>query len=55
LFWDGQDVPCLVIKYTGDGDVNARTWVRESDGLVLRQEARQGGDLLSLERDPLGQ
>jgi hypothetical protein len=55
LSWDGQDVPCLVIKYTGDGDVTARTWVRESDGLVLCQEARQGGDLLLLQRDPLGQ
>jgi hypothetical protein len=53
LSWDGHDVPCLVIEYSGDSDVSARTWVRESDGLVLRQEARQG-DLLILERDPLG-
>jgi hypothetical protein len=51
LSWDDQEVPCLVIEYTGDADVSARTWVRESDGLVLRQEARQG-DLLILQRDP---
>jgi len=54
LSWDSRDVPCLLIEYTGDNDVSARTWVRQSDGLVLRQEARLG-DLLSLERDPLGQ
>jgi hypothetical protein len=51
LAWDDQDVPCLVIEYTGEGDFSARTWVRESDGLVLRQEARQG-EVLILQRDP---
>jgi hypothetical protein len=43
-------VPCLVIEYTGD-DTSARTWVRESDGLVLRQEVTQKGDNLVLQRD----
>jgi hypothetical protein len=43
-------VPCLVIQYTGD-DISARTWVRQSDGLVLRQEATQHGDTWILDRD----
>lgn len=51
LAWGGQEVSCLVIEYKGDSEVTARTWVRVSDGLVLRQEARQG-DLLVLQRDP---
>src|SRR5260370_24488375 len=33
-------VPCLVIQYTSD-DISARTWVRQSDGLVLRPAATQ--------------
>lgn len=48
--WGNVVVSCLIIEYQGDGDVTARTWVRESDGLVLRQEARQG-ELLVLQRD----
>jgi hypothetical protein len=43
-------VPCLVIQYTSD-EINARTWVRESDGLVLRQEVTQHGDTWILDRD----
>src|SRR5262249_24757669 len=43
LPWAGQDVPCLVIEYRDEDDAIARTWIRESDGLVLRQEARRGG------------
>jgi hypothetical protein len=43
-------VPCLVIQYTSD-NISARTWVRESDGLVLRQEATQHGDTWILDRD----
>jgi hypothetical protein len=48
--WNGQDWPCLVIQYTG-GNRSAHTWVRESDGTVLRQEATVQGDKLILERE----
>lgn len=41
---------CLVIAYQGE-DRQARTWVRASDGLVLRQEASHHGATLTLERD----
>jgi hypothetical protein len=41
---------CLVIEYTGDG-ITARTWVRERDGIVLRQEITQDGENLVLVRD----
>jgi hypothetical protein len=51
LTWQKQEVTCLVIEYRGDHDFTARTWVRESDGLVLRQEATQGGETLTLERE----
>jgi len=43
-------VSCLVIQYTSD-EISARTWVRESDGMVLRQEATQHGDTWILDRD----
>jgi hypothetical protein len=43
-------IPCLVIDYAGD-DISARTWVRELDGLVFRQEVTQQGDTLILDRD----
>jgi len=48
-------MPCHVIEYRGD-DMKALTWVRKSDGLVLRQEAiRHEGTIqeerLALERD----
>ncbi len=52
LKWGKSDVPCLVIEYRGEqGEVNARTWIRQSDGLVLRQEATQSGELLVLQRE----
>jgi hypothetical protein len=41
---------CLVIQYTSD-EISARTWVRESDGVVLRQEATQHSDTWILDRD----
>jgi hypothetical protein len=44
-------VPCLIIDYSGD-DTFGRTWVRESDGLVLRQEMTHAGERLTLWRDP---
>lgn len=41
---------CLVIVYRGE-DHQARTWVRASDGLVVRQEATHHGATLALHRD----
>jgi hypothetical protein len=41
---------CLVIVYSSD-EVQARTWVRKSDGLVLRQEVTKDGETLILQRD----
>jgi hypothetical protein len=48
----GRDglVPALVVEYTGE-DIMARTWVREIDGLVLRQEVTRQGETLALQRD----
>jgi hypothetical protein len=51
LDWFGRDETCLVIEYQGQ-DTKARTWVRESDGLVLQQEATVLGDRLVLKRNP---
>jgi len=48
--WKGHEVPCLVIEYHGD-DLTARTWVRESNGLVLRQELSFWGDQVMMVRD----
>ena len=52
LVWNGRDVPCLVIEYQGD-DVTAQTWVCQTDGLVLRQEASRPreGEIIVLQRD----
>jgi hypothetical protein len=46
-------IPCLVIDYAGD-DSKARTWVRQSDGTVLQQEASFGGRRLTLRRSWMG-
>jgi hypothetical protein len=43
-------IRCFVITYTG-GDSKARTWVRQSDGTVLQQEASVGSDELILKRE----
>ncbi len=51
LRWDRQIQECFVIEYRGE-DHSARTWVRCSDGLVLRQEARLRGDTVMLVRVP---
>jgi hypothetical protein len=51
LTWDNKEVPCLVIEYRGEG-ISGKTYVRQSDGLVLRQEAARGDDRLALERIP---
>jgi hypothetical protein len=50
LTWQHREVPCLIIEYQGD-ELVAHTWVRESDGLVLRQEATVWGEQLTLERE----
>ena len=49
LEWAGQEETCYVIQYSGES-VEARTWVRVTDGAVLRQEARLNDDELILER-----
>jgi hypothetical protein len=41
---------CQVIAYRGE-DYQARTWVRASDGLVVRQEATHHGVTMALQRD----
>jgi hypothetical protein len=52
LPWGLDEVPCLVIEYRGEQEnLTAHTWVREADGLVLRQDATIGGDQLILERE----
>ena len=52
LVWGkGRDeVSCWVIEYRGD-EARARTWVRVSDGKVLRQEAFGMGERIALERE----
>jgi hypothetical protein len=40
--WNGETHVCLIIEYLGD-EYTAQTWVRESDGMVLRQEADAHG------------
>jgi hypothetical protein len=50
LDWNGESVACWVIEYRRE-EVVARTWVRESDGKVLRQEAYGKGERLTIERD----
>ena len=50
LPWRGGRDVCLVIDYRGK-DLTARTWVRETDGKVLKQEVTLQGQKLSLERE----
>ena len=54
-FVRGQKTPCTVIEYRGE-NLKALTWIRTSDGLVLRQEAIRNENTpqeerLVLERD----
>ena len=49
LTWNNAEVPCLVIEYRGD-DITGKTYVRKSDGLVLRQEMTRQEHRLTLER-----
>jgi hypothetical protein len=48
--WDGAPQICLVIEYSGD-EFFGRTWVRVSDGLVIRQEAKAHQEELVLRRE----
>ncbi|QJW96655.1 hypothetical protein [Frigoriglobus tundricola] len=50
LEWQKQAVPCWVIEYRR-AEPFARTWVRVSDGKVLRQEAFEKGESLTFERE----
>jgi len=49
LTWQGQVHDCWVIEYRSK-EVAARTWVRASDGLVMRQETIGMGERLTLQR-----
>jgi hypothetical protein len=53
--WGGADVSCLVVDYdggsSGDEKISASTWVREADGLVLRQEAEVSGEKWVMQRE----
>jgi hypothetical protein len=56
LRWNDADVRCLVIDYREekqfDGEpTGARTWVREADGVVLRQEAELSGNSWVMTRE----
>ena len=51
LSWNGNEVPCRVIEYRSEDGFKASTWVRESDGLVLRQQAELGNDVVILQRE----
>jgi hypothetical protein len=52
LRWHNADVPCWRVDYRQHREpVTARTWVRRTDGIVLRQEATQLGRTLALVRD----
>jgi hypothetical protein len=45
-----QEKTCLVIEYVGD-DITVHTWVEQSSGLVLCQEADLEGDVWVMRRD----
>jgi hypothetical protein len=50
LHWENKDHLCLVIDYQGE-DFRGKTWVRQEDGLVLRQEAVLGENHWELNRE----
>lgn len=51
IVWQKQPAACWVIEYRRDGEVEVRTWVRAADGKVLKQEAYQKGETLTVDRD----
>jgi hypothetical protein len=50
LDWNGETHACLVVEYRNE-DYTARTWVRQVDGMVLRQAADAHGETLVLQRE----
>jgi hypothetical protein len=50
LMWQEKQQTCWWIEYRQDEPI-ARTWVRVSDGKVLKQEAFRGGENLSIVRE----
>jgi hypothetical protein len=48
--WNAESHLCLVIEYRGE-EYTARTWVRQTDGMVLRQEADAHGETVVLQRE----
>lgn len=53
LEWNEQSIKCFKISWYGaDHSLMAVTWVRHEDGLVLQQEAHQGGLALVTKRIP---
>lgn len=54
LTWNQEDVPAFKIEYRAPGKetLKAVTWVRKSDGVVLRQEAFHEGTDIVLVRKP---
>ncbi len=46
-----ETVSCWVIEYRREAELEARTWVRVSDGKVMKQEAFHKGDTLAIDRD----
>ena len=50
LDWNEHQVACWAIEYRRD-ELVARTWVRVSDGKVLKQEAFRKGETMSIVRD----
>ncbi|HEY1378859.1 MAG TPA: hypothetical protein VGF55_18810 [Gemmataceae bacterium] len=49
--WNSEQHVCYVIEYRGGEDYVAHTWVRVSDGAVMRQEADAHGETLVLQRE----
>lgn len=43
-------IPCYLVTYRHQGSTCVRTWVQQSDGLVLRYEVLRPGDRLLFER-----
>lgn len=46
----GNKIPCFIINYIGDNARIIRTWVRQSDNMVLRQEVNLAGQVLEISR-----
>ena len=49
--WNNEPHECLVIEYRGGEDYVAHTWVRRSDGAVMKQDADFHGETLVLQRE----